>query len=73
MYAVILAARSFRVLMAIVTIFNLDCWQDDAVNAFVNSKINKVVYIKCLNGFGVKGKCLLLYRVLYGLRRSPLL
>ena len=47
--------------MAIIIIFNLDCWQGDAVNAFTNSTINKVVYIKCLNGFGVKSKYLLLY------------
>ena len=72
-YAVTLAVRLFRALMAIVTIFNLDCWQGNAINAFTNSKINKVVYIKCLDRFGVKGKYILLLQVLYGLRRSPLL
>ena len=72
-YAATLAARSFRALMAIVAIFDLDCWQGDAVNAFANSTIDEVVYIKCPDGFGVKGKCLLLHRALYGLRRSPLL
>jgi len=46
--------------MAIIVIFNLDCWQGNAVNAFINSEINKVMYIKCLNGFLIKGKCLLL-------------
>ena len=38
--------------MAIIAIFNLDCWQSDAVNAFTNSLINKIVYIKYLNRFG---------------------
>ena len=47
--------------MAIIAIFNLDCWQGDAVNAFINSIINKVVYIKYPNRFRVKGKYLLLY------------
>ena len=59
--------------MAIVAIFDLDCWQGDAVNAFANSPIDEVVYIKCPDGFTIKGKCLLLHRALYGLRRSPLL
>jgi hypothetical protein len=53
--------------MAIIAIFNLDYWQGDAVNAFTNSLIDKVVYIKCLDGFMIKGKCLLLHKVLYGL------
>ena len=47
--------------MAIITIFDLDCWKGDAVNAFVNRIINKVVYIKYLDGFKVKGKYLLLH------------
>ena len=47
--------------MAIVVIFNLNCWQGNVVNAFTNSIIDEVVYIKYLNGFRVKGKCLLLY------------
>ena len=46
--------------MAIITIFNLDCWQGDTVNAFINSKINEVIYIKCPDGFRIKGKYILL-------------
>jgi hypothetical protein len=49
----------------------LDVWHGDAVNAFTNSLIDEVVYIKCPDGFTIKGKCLLLRRALYGLRRSP--
>ena len=67
MYATILATKSFKALMAIITIFDLDCWQGNAVNIFANNIIDKVMYIKCPDGFGVKGKCLLLYRALYGL------
>ena len=73
MYTATLAARLFRALMAIVAIFDLNCWQGDAVNAFTNSLINKIIYVKCPDGFGVKGKCLLLYKALYGLHQSPLL
>jgi len=72
-YAVTLAAKLFRALIAIIAIFDLNCWQGDAVNIFANSEINEVVYIKYLNRFLIKGKCLLLQRALYGLRQSPLL
>ena len=53
--------------MAIIAIFDLDYQQGDAVNAFVNSLIDEVVYIKYLDRFAIKGKYLLLYRALYGL------
>jgi len=67
MYAATLAAKLFRALMAIIAIFDLNCWQGDAINAFANNIIDEVMYIKCPNGFGVKGKCLLLYKALYRL------
>ena len=54
-----MAVRLFKALIAIIAIFDLDCWQGDAVNIFTNSKINEVIYIKCLDGFGVKGKYIL--------------
>ena len=63
-----LAVRLFRALMAIIAIFDLDYWQGDTINAFANSLINKVVYIKYPDGFIIKNKCLLLVRALYGLR-----
>jgi len=62
-----LAAKVFRALAAVITAFNLDIWQGNAVNAFANSLINKIVYIKCPDRFIIKGKCLLLRRALYGL------
>ena len=59
-YTTTLAAKLFRALMAIIAVFNLNCQQGNAVNAFTNSEINKVVYIKYLDRFLIKGKCLLL-------------
>lgn len=72
-YAATLAAKIFRAMMAIVAAFNLETWQCDAVNAFANSLIDETVYIEFPDGFRQKGRCLLLRRALYGLRRSPLL
>jgi len=45
----------------------------DAVNAFTNSELDETVYCVFPDGFQQDGKCLLLLRALYGLRRSPLL
>jgi hypothetical protein len=56
--ATILAARIFQLLMAIVAIFDFETEQLDAINAFINSLINELVYIKFLPGFGKKGKAL---------------
>jgi hypothetical protein len=67
-YTITLEVRLFKALMAIIIIFDLNCWQGDAINTFANSLINKVVYIKCLDKFVIKGKYLLLVKVLYGLR-----
>ena len=68
-----LAAKVFRALAAVITAFDLDVQQGDAINAFINSLINEVVYIKYLDRFAIKGKCLLLRRALYRLRRLLLL
>jgi hypothetical protein len=54
--------------MAIVAIFDLETEQLDAINAFINSLIDKLVYIKFPPGFGKKGKALQLIQALYGLR-----
>jgi hypothetical protein len=72
-YAATLAARVFRALMAIAAYFDLDIWQFDAINAFTNSKIDELVYVKCPEGYDQQGYCLQLNRALYGLTRSPLL
>ena len=56
-----LAVRLFKILMAIIAIFNLNYWQGNVINAFANSLINKVIYIKYLDRFRVKGKYLLLH------------
>lgn len=72
-YAATLAARSFRILMAIAARFNLELIQYDAVNAFVNARLQKPVYMQMPAGYRSPGKVLQLNKALYGLRESPLL
>ena len=47
--------------------------QFDAVNAFINSDIDKDIYIQFPEGFGAPRQCLKLLQALYGLRQLPLL
>ena len=50
-YAATLAARSFRAVAALIAVFDLDAIQLDAINAFINSLLNKVVYYELPPGF----------------------
>lgn len=72
-YASTLAGRSFRTLMAIAAKFDLELKQYDAVNAFVNAKLTKEVYMRMPPGYRKPETVVQLQRALYGLRESPLL
>jgi hypothetical protein len=72
-YAATLHARIVRSMIAIAAFFNLDIYQWDAVNAFINALLDELVFVRYPEGFDQEGMCLLLIRALYGLRRSPLL
>lgn len=71
-YANTLAARSFRALMAITARFDLDLYQYDAVNAFVNAVLKESVHMRLPEGYGKTGIILRVDKALYGLRQSPL-
>ncbi|KAM4067341.1 reverse transcriptase (RNA-dependent DNA polymerase) [Hirsutella rhossiliensis] len=72
-YAATLAARNFRIMMALMCKFDLESRHLDAVNAFVNAELDELVYVEFPDGFKRFGWVLKLLRALYGLRRSPLL
>ena len=63
-----LAARTFRTLMAIMTRYDLDSFQMDAVNAFLNSSLTEEVYCRYPPGLGKSTKVLRLHKAVYGLR-----
>jgi Reverse transcriptase (RNA-dependent DNA polymerase) len=56
-YAATLAARTFRALIAIAAAFDLEIQQYDAVNAFVNSKLNEDIYCYSPEGFKRQNSC----------------
>ena len=72
-YAATLILYTFRSLMAITAAHDLETIQFDAINVFTNSDLDETVYIEFSNGFGTAGIYLLLLKVLYNLKRSPLL
>lgn len=72
-YAATLAGRSFRTIMALAARFDLELLQYDAVNAFVNAKLDEDIYMKMPPGYRKDEVVLKLQKALYGLRRSPLL
>ena len=84
-HAATLAAKSFRVAMAIAAKFDLECKQYDVTNAFLNSAIDRSkgrVFCKLPDGYGDLGffqpnedpsMVADLHKALYGLRDSPAL
>ncbi|POS86239.1 hypothetical protein EPUL_001447 [Erysiphe pulchra] len=60
-----------RAFLSIIAAEDLECWQFDIKNAFTESKMKEVVYLKPPKGVQVtKGKSLRVLRSPYGLRQS---
>ena len=72
-YAATLAARTFRALIAVAAAFDLEMWQYDAVNAFINSGVDEEIFCECPDGFRRPGLCWRLLKALYGLKQAPML
>ena len=73
-YAATLAMKVFRALIAIAAAFDLEMFQFDALNAFLNAKLSRKLHCYTPEGFTDKyGELLQLLRALYGLKEAPLL
>jgi hypothetical protein len=73
-YAATLAARVFRLLIALAAAFDLHAYQYDVLNAFLNAPLTRRLYIRTPEGFRSDlGELLELKRALYGLKDAPLL
>lgn len=70
-YAATLASEVMRFLLSIAAYFGLEIAQYDAVTAFLNSNLDKIVYTFQSPGFAKKGQLWLLLMALYGLRQLP--
>jgi hypothetical protein len=72
-YAITLIAKTFRALMIIATAFDLDIWQYDAINAFINNSIDEKIYNECLDDFFKLDYCWKLLKTLYDLKQASIL
>jgi hypothetical protein len=71
-YAATLAAKIFRCVIALAAAFDLELYQYDVLNAFLNAEINRATYVRCPEGYESElGQLLELKRALYGLRDAP--
>ena len=72
-YTTTLVYRTFRVLIVLAAVFDLEIVQLDAVNTFLNSNIDEEVYVEYPEGYKRLEQALRLLRALYGLKQSLLL
>ena len=72
-YASTLAARTLRVLLALMAKFGLEAMQFDVITAFINALNDEEVWVEYPDGYRIRNSCLRLLKALYGLRRAPLL
>ena len=72
-YAVILAFKVFRSLMAFVAAFELKTRQLNAVNAFLNAPNDEKIYCFLPDDYKQPEKIMKMLRALYDQRKSPLL
>jgi hypothetical protein len=59
--------------MIISIVFNLEIWQYDAINVFINSEIDEELYNECSNEFSRFDHCWKLNKVLYELKQVSIL
>jgi hypothetical protein len=72
-FAIILATKTSRIIMNIAAVFDLKVYQYDAINAFVNCKLNDEIYIECLDEFFRSELCWKLQKALYDLKQNSVL
>ena len=70
-YASTLAARSFRTLLTIGAIFDLEIRQYDVSNAFVHADLLDLAYTEMPPGYRKPATILRVLKAMYGLRESP--
>jgi nucleoside diphosphate kinase len=72
-YAITLASKMFRVLMTLITAFNLKTRQLNAINAFFNAHNDELIYCQMSNDYRLDEKVIKIIRALYEQRKSSLL
>lgn len=70
-FAFIFRINSLRMFLIIMTLKNMKPKQINIINAFIESKLNEIIYMYALSEFDVKNdKIFKLFRSLYDLKQS---
>ena len=75
-YAAVVTLTAYRILLALIAVYDLKAYQINIITAFLNSFIRKYsIYIQQLKGFEDNNRILvyLLLKAIYGLKQAPLL
>jgi hypothetical protein len=72
-YATTLVAKIFRMLMTLVTAYNLKTRQLNAINAFLNAHNDEFIYCQMSDDYRLNDKVFRVIKVLYEQRKSFLL
>ena len=75
-YAAVVTLTAYRILLALITVYNLKAYQINIITAFLNSFIRKhSIYMRQLKGFKDNNCTLvcLLLKAIYSLKQAPLL
>jgi hypothetical protein len=72
-YAITLVSTMFRILMILITAFNLKTRQLNAINAFLNTHNDELIYCQMSDEYRLDEKVIKVIRALYEQRKSPLL
>ena len=75
-YATVVTLTAYRILLALITVYNLKAHQINIITAFLNSFIRKhSIYVQQPKGFKDNNHTLiyLLLKAIYSLKQAPLL
>jgi hypothetical protein len=72
-YVVTLIIKTLRTLIVISAVFDLEIKLYDAVNAFINNKIDEEIFIECFENFFKLEYCWKLKKAFYDLKQSSIL
>jgi hypothetical protein len=71
-FAGVAKSQSWKIVLALAAIYNLEIEQMDAITAFLHSETDATIYVELPDGYHGNGNYVgLLLRALYGLKQSP--
>jgi hypothetical protein len=70
-FALVVKWNTIQVLFALAVFYNLELFQIDAIIAFLNKDLDKIIYMDLPKGYEQVGMICKLLKSLYGLKQLP--